>query len=191
VDTYTTIIAPTESEYKEKGSRFLGFAFPLQSHDDIKPCLDALHIAHHKARHWCYAWRIGVDKNDYRANDDGEPSGTAGRPILGQIDSAGLTNVLVVVVRYFGGVKLGTSGLIVAYREAAREALVQAETLEKRITTTHTLECDYNDLNTVLAKIRKAGGRLEKQEFEVTKVIITVIIPLDDLAALIGLLDEY
>jgi uncharacterized YigZ family protein len=130
---------PTEGEYKEKGSKFLAYAYFVSDEIEIKEKLDLLKKEHFKATHHCYAYRLGIDGKNYRANDDGEPSGTAGRPILGQIDSFGLTNVLIVVVRYYGGTKLGTSGLINAYREAARAALSNAEKIEKIIES--QLEC--------------------------------------------------
>jgi uncharacterized YigZ family protein len=139
LDTYQTIAAPSIGEFKEKGSKFIAYAYFVSDEIEIKEKLDLLKKEHFKATHHCYAYRLGTDGKNYRANDDGEPSGTAGRPILGQIDSFGLTNLLIVVVRYYGGTKLGTSGLINAYREAAREALFNAEKIEKIIES--QLEC--------------------------------------------------
>lgn len=139
MDTYQTIAAPSIGEFKEKGSKFIAYAYFVSDEIEIKEKLDLLKKEHFKATHHCYAYRLGTDGKNYRANDDGEPSGTAGRPILGQIDSFGLTNLLIVVVRYYGGTKLGTSGLINAYREAAREALFNAEKIEKIIES--QLEC--------------------------------------------------
>jgi uncharacterized YigZ family protein len=133
LDTYLTIAATSLGEFKEKGSKFLAYAYFVSNESDIKEKLDLLKKEHFKATHHCYAYRLGTDGKNYRANDDGEPSGTAGRPILGQIDSFGLTNLLIVVVRYYGGTKLGTSGLINAYRESAKEALSNAEKIEKII----------------------------------------------------------
>lgn len=129
--TFRTLATPAEAEFKDKGSRFIAFAYPVRSVAEVKPYVDALRQGHHKARHWCYAYRLGTDGNQFRANDDGEPSGSAGRPILGQIDSAELTDVLVVVVRYFGGTLLGVPGLIHAYKTATAEVLQTAEVVEK------------------------------------------------------------
>jgi len=123
-DLYTTISTPTTGEFKDRGSKFLAYTYAVYSTDDIKNRLEEVRKLHPKARHHCFSWRLGTDGTQHRANDDGEPSGTAGRPMLGQIDSFGLTNVLVVVVRYFGGTKLGVSGLINAYKRATIDALV-------------------------------------------------------------------
>ncbi len=133
-DSYLTLAQSSEGLYREKGSRFIAYAKPTGSEEAIRDYLEQLRKAHFSARHICYAWRLGPDKLRWRANDDGEPSGTAGRPILGQIDSYGLSDVLVAVVRYFGGILLGTGGLTVAYREAASNALAQAETTIRVIT---------------------------------------------------------
>ena len=121
--TYRTLAEPGQAEFKDKGSRFIAFAYPVRTAAEVKNYVDALRQEHHKARHWCYAYRLGTDGFQFRVNDDGEPSGSAGRPILGQIDSAGLTDVLVVVVRYFGGIKLGASGLVRAYTDAVAQTL--------------------------------------------------------------------
>lgn len=149
-DTYQTLSFANQAEFKDKGSRFIAFAYPITSIDDVKHYVDALRQEHHKARHWCYAYRLGVDGNQFRANDDGEPSGSAGRPILGQIDSAELTDVLVVVVRYFGGTLLGVSGLIHAYKMATQMALQSASIICKNIEKTVFLRCDYPHLSEVL-----------------------------------------
>ncbi|MEL6143513.1 MAG: YigZ family protein, partial [Bacteroidota bacterium] len=130
-DTYSIISSFGAGEFKDRGSKFLGFAHPASSPEEALAKVEEYHKLHHKARHWCYAYRLGPDQNRFRANDDGEPSGTAGRPILGQIDKLGVSDVVVIVVRYFGGVKLGTSGLINAYREAAALALAEAQIGEK------------------------------------------------------------
>ena len=121
--TYRTLAEPGQAEFKDKGSRFIAFAYPVRTAAEVKSHVDALRQEHHKARHWCYAYRLGTDGLQFRANDDGEPAGSAGRPILGQIDSFGLTDVLVVVVRYFGGIKLGASGLVRAYTDAVAQTL--------------------------------------------------------------------
>ena len=131
-DTYFTITQPsTEVLLKEKNSKFLGYAFPITSEEEVKIHIENLKKQHFSARHWCYAYQIGADKIQYRANDDGEPNNSAGMPIYGQIQSFGVTNILVVVVRYFGGVKLGVGGLITAYKTSAQMALEAAEIIEK------------------------------------------------------------
>jgi uncharacterized YigZ family protein len=183
LDTYRTLAAPATGEFAAKGSRFVAYAYAINSEQDVRQHLDLLRAEHHKARHWCYAWRVGLDKNNYRANDDGEPSGTAGRPILGQIDSAGLTNVLVVVVRYFGGTKLGTSGLIQAYREAAHDALAAADTEMRRVEAFFAVSCNYAAITYVLQAIKKADSRVTAQVFEAA-VRIDIAAPLDEMTQL-------
>lgn len=128
-DTYKTIDLPTEEVlFKEKHSKFFGYVFPIRTEEEVKPILDAIKKQHHSARHWCYAWQLGVENQiQYRANDDGEPNNSAGMPIYGQIQSFEITNVLVIVVRYFGGIKLGVGGLISAYKNTAQMALEQAD----------------------------------------------------------------
>ena len=133
VDTYRTVAAASSAEFKDKGSRFIAFAYPIRRADEVKSLLEPLRQSHHKARHWCYAYRVGTDGLQFRANDDGEPAGSAGRPILGQIDSAALTDVLVVVVRYFGGTLLGVPGLIHAYKTATALVLQQADVVKKTL----------------------------------------------------------
>ncbi|MEM6724853.1 MAG: YigZ family protein [Bacteroidota bacterium] len=172
IDVYQTIAAPSEGFYKDRGSRFLAFAYAVYSESDIKDCLEHLRKEHKKARHHCYAWRLGLDKNNYRANDDGEPSGTAGKPILGQIDSFGTTNLLIVVIRYFGGTKLGTSGLINAYKLAARDALEQAEIIQKTQDEIHRIVFDYSIMSEVMTLV-KSNPHLEilVQDFQDTGMI--------------------
>jgi uncharacterized YigZ family protein len=140
-DIYKTISSPSQGLYKEKGSRFVSFSFPVYEQDEIKKLIETIRKEHHEARHHCYAWMLGVDRSQWRVNDDGEPSGTGGRPILGQINSAGLTNILIVVSRYFGGTLLGVSGLINAYKTSAASAISNAEIVEK------TLQSHYEDTN--------------------------------------------
>lgn len=155
-DTYRTLAEPSEEVLlKEKSSKFFGYAFPITSEDQIRNALDAIRKQHPTARHWCYAWQLGTNQIRYRANDDGEPSHTAGTPIYGQVQSFGLTNVLVVVVRYFGGIKLGAGGLIVAYRETARMALEVSDIVEKTIDATMEIKVAYKDLNRVMRVIRE------------------------------------
>jgi uncharacterized YigZ family protein len=149
-DTYKTIENPSEGLFKEKGSKFISFAFPVNSEEEIKEIIQSIKKEHHSARHHCYAWRLGADHLHFRANDDGEPSSTAGKPILGQIQSFDLTNILIVVVRYFGGTLLGVSGLINAYRSAALDAINQAEIAEKLVEKWILVEFDYGAMNEVM-----------------------------------------
>lgn len=130
-DTYKTIFDSAQAIYTEKRSKFIAIAFPVTTREEIKEIIDVYQKKYYDARHLCYAYMLGHERKDFRANDNGEPSGTAGKPILGQINSNELTNILIIVVRYFGGIKLGTSGLIVAYKEAAAEAIAQCEIIEK------------------------------------------------------------
>jgi len=153
-DTYLTITAPSEGVYKDKGSKFISYLFPVVSEDEIKEHLIKIKKEHFGARHHCYAWRLGKETIRFRANDDGEPSSTAGKPILGQLVSHNLTNVLCIVVRYFGGTLLGVSGLINAYRQAAAEAILNADIVTKIIETEFELRCSYNELNTVMQIIK-------------------------------------
>ncbi|MCP2039955.1 putative YigZ family protein [Neisseria sp. HSC-16F19] len=164
---YQTLAAPAAAEFKDKGSRFIAFAYPLQgTEDEVKHHVAALREAHHKARHWCYAYRLGTDGNRFRANDDGEPAGSAGRPILGQIDSAGLTDVLVVVVRYFGGTLLGVPGLIHAYKSATALALAEADIIEKAVCRTVWLRCDYAHLSEALRIGKQHQAEVLQQDLQ-------------------------
>ncbi|MCH2021092.1 MAG: YigZ family protein [Saprospiraceae bacterium] len=149
-DTYTTIAVPVKGEYKEKGSKFIAYSFPVNTENEIKQRLAELRKEHNKARHHCYAYRLGAEGDRFRINDDGEPSGTAGRPILGQIDSFGLTNILSVVIRYFGGTKLGTSGLKRAYKEATKDAFLHAKIIEKIIKDQFEISFDYSVTSDVM-----------------------------------------
>lgn len=164
--TYRTLETPIEAEFKDKGSRFIAYAYPVQTAAEVKTYVDALREAHHKARHWCYAYRLGTDGLQFRANDDGEPSGSAGRPILGQIDSAGLTDVLVVVVRYFGGTLLGVPGLIHAYKTATAEALALAVVVEKNIEKTVHIQCAYPMLNEAIRIAKQYQGKIIEQDLQ-------------------------
>lgn len=166
VDTYKTIEVEGEAIYSEKRSKFLAFAIPVTTLDDIKSHLEVYQKKYYDARHVCYAYRIGERGEQERANDNGEPSGTAGKPILGQIHSKELTNVLVIVVRYFGGVKLGTSGLIVAYRMAAAEALEAVPHVEKTINGEIVLRFSYPLLNEVLRIVKEEEPRVVEQIFD-------------------------
>jgi uncharacterized YigZ family protein len=165
-DNYLTLSSESESIYKEKGSKFIAYASPLNFETDFSLFLERIKKEHTKARHHCYAWRLGMDKNVYRANDDGEPSGTAGRPILGQIDSFGLTNVGIVVVRYFGGTLLGTSGLIQAYKESSADALKQGELVEKTLQDIIEVRFGYDKMSDVMNAVKKLEITVLNQVFD-------------------------
>lgn len=165
-DTYRTIAEASEGIYKEKGSKFLAFAYPITTSEDVRPFVDALKACYYDARHHCFAYRIGQMGQEWRAVDDGEPSGTAGRPILGQLMSAEVTNLLVVVVRYFGGTKLGVSGLINAYKEATQDALINAEIVERTIDVEFMLTFSYMAMNEVMRIIKEFEPKIEEQHFD-------------------------
>lgn len=164
-DTYRTIKGPAEGLYKEKGSKFLAFAFPVRSTDEVKQHLEALRKEYFDARHHCYAYILGPTKDVYRVNDDGEPSGTGGRPIHGQLLSADLTDTLIVVVRYFGGVLLGASGLANAYKTAARDAIEHAEIVEKTIDVRYRLQFEYVLMNDVMRIVKEFGLTPMNQDY--------------------------
>lgn len=163
-DTYLTLSAPAQGLYKEKGSKFLSFAYPVETEQEIKEIIEKLRKEYYDARHHCYAYVLGYRQEVYRANDDGEPSSTAGKPIHGQILSYGLTNVLVVVVRYFGGTKLGTSGLINAYKTATDDALAQAKTVEKTVMRQYELRFSYGQMNQVMRIVKELRLQVLGQE---------------------------
>lgn len=168
-DTYRTLDFPSEEVlYKEKNSKFFGYAFPISSEEQAKDFLDDLRKQHHSARHWCYAFQLGTEKIHFRANDDGEPSNSAGMPIYGQIQSFEITNVLVVVVRYFGGVKLGVGGLISAYRTAAQMALEASEIVEKTIDIHYLVSFDYKNMNKVMRVIKEKNLDIVSQKMEMS-----------------------
>jgi uncharacterized YigZ family protein len=177
---YKTISEGTIGEFRDKGSKFLAYTYPIRAEEEVAPHIEILRKEHPKARHWCYAWRIGLDKNNYRANDDGEPSNTAGRPILGQIDSFGLTNVLIIVVRYFGGTLLGTSGLIQAYRESASDALSQAEIIENVVCDFYQITFDYAQMPDVMNALKKMNIELKSKDFA-EKGNVQIAIPIDEI----------
>ncbi|MBF1439738.1 IMPACT family protein [Hoylesella nanceiensis] len=174
-DTYLTIQDKSEGIYTEKRSKFLAFAHPVETIDEIKDLLTDYKKKYYDARHVCYAYMLGPERTDFRANDDGEPSSTAGKPILGQINSRELTNILVVVIRYFGGVKLGTSGLIVAYREAAAEALSAATVIEKTIEEIVTFTFPYMMMNSVMRVVKELNPRIVEQKYDETCIITLAI----------------
>lgn len=169
-DTYLTIASPAQGLYKDKGSRFLAFAYPICSESDVKPIVDALKAEYYDARHHCYAWRLGIEASEggvrFRANDDGEPAGSAGRPILGQILSRELTNLLVVVVRYFGGIKLGVPGLIAAYKDATADALGAAEVVERTENREVVVDFPYLVMNRVMKIVKDMEPQVLGQEFD-------------------------
>ena len=165
-DTYKTITTSTEGIYKEKGSKFLSFAIPVTTADEVREIVKNFRKEYYDARHVCYAYMLGAERKDFRANDDGEPSGTAGRPILGQINSRELTNVLIIVVRYFGGILLGTGGLVVAYKEATADALNQAEIVEKTIDETITIHFDYVLMNDVMRIVKDTNAQILHQDYD-------------------------
>jgi uncharacterized YigZ family protein len=165
VDTYKTIKGASQGEiFKDKGSKFLGYAFPVLNEDQIKNKLLYLKELHHKARHWCYAWRLGTEDFSFRANDDGEPNNSAGNPIYGQILSHDLTNILVVVVRYFGGTKLGVGGLINAYRSSAGMAIDASKIIQKTIDVSFELRFEYADMNKIMRLIKEKNIKIIRQE---------------------------
>ncbi|MFT6969882.1 MAG: putative YigZ family protein [Candidatus Endobugula sp.] len=165
-DFYLTVAKDSEGFYKEKGSKFLAFAYPVSNEEEIKEKLEALRKQFYDARHFCYGYIFGLAAEHYRANDDGEPNHSAGDPILGQIKSNELTNTLVVVVRYFGGTKLGVGGLITAYKTAAAEALAQNEIIEKPITKSFTLMFPYEEMNEVQRLAKELDLEVVDQTFE-------------------------
>lgn len=166
-DTYKTIETSTEGIlFKEKNSKFFGYAYPVFNEDDVKLHIDALKKEHHAARHWCYAYQLGTENILYRANDDGEPSNSAGMPIYGQIQSFEVTNILIVVVRYFGGIKLGVGGLISAYRTTSQLTLEEATIVEKTINVDYMISFDYKNMNTVMRIIKEKNLNITNQKLE-------------------------
>lgn len=165
-DTYLTISKISEGLYKEKGSKFLAFAIPVRTIDEIKAILEEKRKAFHDARHVCYAYILGPEGKEFRANDDGEPSGTAGRPMLGILQSYNLTYTLLIIVRYFGGTKLGTSGLINAYKESANDAIVNNEIIEKTIDKMLVVKFEYPFLNEIMKIVKEEEPTIINQEFE-------------------------
>lgn len=165
-DTYSSIAAPSRGLFKDNGSRFIAFAYPVETEAQIKEIVASLKKEYHDARHHCYAYRLGYKADVFRANDDGEPSGSAGRPILGQIDSRGLSDVLVVVVRYFGGIKLGIPGLIRAYKTSSDDALSQAEVVEKIAAVNYRVEFGYLAMNFVMKVLKDMKIEAGDQQFD-------------------------
>ncbi|NNE56130.1 MAG: YigZ family protein [Flavobacteriales bacterium] len=172
-DTYRTLKGRSESLYKVKGSKHFGYAFPAYSKEEVSEHLETIKKEHHSARHHCYAYRLGLDKDVYRANDDGEPSNSAGKPILGQIQSFDLTNVFIVVVRYFGGVKLGVGGLIDAYRNAAKMAIESGDIVERTVMNTYRINFEYPQMSEVMGLLKGSGLEFRDQVFEMECSLLT------------------
>lgn len=185
IDTYKTIQSPAEGLFKDKGSKFISYAIPVKTVEEIKEILTEYRKKYYDARHVCYAYMLGHERKEFRANDDGEPSGTAGRPILGQINSKELTNVLVVVIRYFGGILLGTSGLINAYREAASDALNQANTVEETLDKQFDICFEYPLMNDVMRIVKETDAQILRQSYE-NDCIMTLNIRMRDAEILFG-----
>lgn len=179
-DTYLTLSAPGESIYTEKRSRFLAFAMHVANEEEVKSKVAEFRKKYYDARHVCYAYALDFDASRTRTNDDGEPSGSAGRPILGQLRSAGVTFTLVIVVRYFGGVKLGTGGLVVAYKTAAAEALQNATIEERIITANISFSVPYADADTAMRFVKEEGAEITARDYTATDTLLTASIRLDD-----------
>ena len=165
-DTYKTITEPSEGIYTEKRSKFIAIALPVRTHEEIKAHLEVYQKKYYDARHVCYAYMLGHERKDFRANDNGEPSGTAGKPILGQINSNEFTDILSVVVRYFGGIKLGTSGLIVAYKAAAAEAIASATIVEKTVDDEVTVLFEYPFMNDIMRIVKEEEPAIIQQSYD-------------------------
>ncbi len=181
---YKTIAGPVTGEYRDRGSKFIAYAFPAESEEEALARLAEVRKQHPKARHHCFAWRLGASGERFRANDDGEPSGTAGRPILGQIDRLGLTQLVVVVVRYFGGTLLGTSGLIQAYRGSTAAALEKAEIVERTEENFYQIQFDYALMSPLMTAVKKLNLRVVEQDFG-EQARLTIALPADESDALL------
>ncbi len=186
---YRTLSRPGEGLYREKGSKFIAMACPVGSVEEVRDVLVSVRKKYYDARHVCYAYMLGAERTEFRANDDGEPSGTAGRPILGQINSRHLTDVLVIVVRYFGGVLLGTGGLIVAYKEAAAEALDAAGMVERQVELALTICFGYAQMNEVMKRIRDHQARIIAQEIKM-ECTLQVLVGLEASEIMINQLEK-
>lgn len=175
-DTYKTINSPgDEVLFKDKNSKFFGYTFPIKDEEDVKQIIENLKKQHHSARHWCYAWQTGTENVKYRANDDGEPSNSAGQPIYGQILSFDVTNILIVIVRYFGGVKLGVGGLINAYRSTAQLSLESSDIIQKTINVDFVIIFEYKDMNKVMRIIKENNLNIFNQDLNLNcKIYISV-----------------
>lgn len=165
-DQYKTINSPSEGLFKDKGSKFLAFAYPFEEDDELKKYLEPLRKEHFKAVHFCYAYRLGIDKNNFRINDNGEPSGSAGRPILNVLLSKEITNILVIVVRYWGGTLLGVPGLINAYKSATEEAIISAEIIEKTVNEVYRITFAYVQMNDVMKVVNDFNLKIRNQHLD-------------------------
>ncbi len=165
-DTYKTIKAPVEGLFKDRGSKFLAYAYPIEHENEVKALVDNLRKEHFKAVHHCYAYRLGLDRTNFRVNDDGEPSGTAGKPILNTLLSQDITNILVVVVRYFGGTLLGVPGLINAYKSATAEALTVAEVVEKTVNDVYNVSFEFVQMNDVMKIVKEFSLKIRNQTYD-------------------------
>ena len=174
-DKYQTIQGESIGEFRDRGSKFIAYAYPVYTQEEWQERLNEVRKMHSKARHHCYAYRLGLDGNNFRANDDGEPSGTAGRPILGRIDSFNFTNIIIIVVRYFGGTLLGASGLINAYKNSAADALVKAQIIEKTVEDVYQLSFDYALMSQVMNAIKKLNLEMIRKDFGNTGIVDVAI----------------
>ena len=166
-DTYKTLVRPSkEVLFKDKNSKFLGYAFPVQNEEEIKHHIERLKKKHHAARHWCYAWQLGKDAIQYRVNDDGEPGNSAGQPIYGQIQAYGVTDVLIVIVRYYGGIKLGVGGLMNAYKTASKMALEVSEIVKKTINLEFLIVTDYENIHKIMRIVKEKKLDIIHQKME-------------------------
>lgn len=180
-DEYQSIESISEGLFRDRGSKFIATAHPFTELEQLDELIAQSKKAHPKSRHHCYAYRLGPDGSVFRSNDDGEPSGTAGRPILGQIDSFGLTNIIIIVVRYFGGTKLGTSGLINAYKSSAREALSEATILQQTVKGYYRIAFDYSKMSQVMSAVKSSSFEIIAQHFE-TEAYIDIAIKANDIS---------
>ena len=188
-EVFLTIASITEGLYKSKGSKFISFAIPVHTVDEVKDIISAYRKKYHDARHICYAYVLQPDRSEFRANDDGEPSGTAGRPILGQINSRGLTNIMVVVIRYFGGVLLGTGGLITAYKEAASAALNDTVVVERNVEVFCEIHFQYPLINEVMKLVKESDAIVNEQYFG-NECILKCVVPMRMKNILFGKLNK-
>ncbi len=168
IDSYKTLASPSEGVYKEKGSKFIALAFPVASEEEIKEALEITRKKYHDARHHCYAWALGIGRENYRENDDGEPNNSAGKPILGRLESNDLTQLLIIVVRYFGGTKLGVGGLINAYRSAAEDAILNGKIIEKKMKMYFRILFHYDQMNDVMQVVKNSDLEQMEHDFSLT-----------------------
>ncbi len=189
-DEYRTLSGESSGLYKEKGSKFIAIALHVETQEDIKSQLDRLRKEYHDARHHCYAYRLGPEPYEYRQNDDGEPSGTAGKPIYGQIQSFEISDTLIVVIRYFGGIKLGVGGLINAYRSASRDALENANIIVKTLMSEVEVDFDYEQMNNVMRTIKEENLSIISQDFGL-KCRVKILVRLKDLEKVLGKLNGF